>query len=91
MSVHRLSSLAQPPVAGTIAERMERLRADANAVANEHTDALVQALQDSAALADQIAAGGDAYSIGVKEFARRAHMELASKVLSLQAIRERAH
>lgn len=91
MSVYRLQSSSQTPAAGSLAERMERLRSDASAVAIEHTNAFVQALVDAAALADQVAAGGEAYDVGVREIARRAHADLTSKVLSLRAIRERIH
>jgi len=91
MSVHPLRAPSSAPDAGTLAERMERLRADAHSVASEHTDALVQALSDAAALAEQVAGGGEAYGVGVREFARRAHAELTTKLLSLQAIRVRTH
>lgn len=91
MSVHPLRSSSYGLDTGTLAERMERLRADANSIASEHTDALVQALIDAAALAEQVAGGGEAYGVGVREFARRAHAELSTKVLSLRAIRERTH
>ena len=91
MSVLRLLSPSPSLDVGTIAERMERLRADANAVAAEHTDALVEALAEAASLAEQVAGGGEAYGVGVREFARRLHTDLAGKALSLQAIRERVH
>ena len=91
MSVHRLLSTSSTIETGTLAERMERLRADANAVAAEHINALMQALNDAAALADQVAGGGEAYGVGVREMARRLHTDLAAKALSLQAIRERVH
>lgn len=91
MSVHPLRAPSPASDAGTLAERMERLRADAHSVASEHTDALVQAIGDAATLAEQVAGGGEAYGVGVREFARRTHAELAAKLLSLRAIRERVH
>ena len=91
MSVHPLRVTSHPLEPGTLAERMEQLRADAHSVASEHTDALVQALSDAAALAEQVAAGGEAYGVGVRDFARRAHADLATKLLTLRAIRERVH
>jgi hypothetical protein len=91
MSVHRFGSSAQTLEHGSLAERMERLRSDASAVAVEHTNAFVQALVDAAALAEQVAGGGEAYDVGVREIARRAHADLTTKVLSLRAIRERIH
>jgi len=91
MSVHRLGSSALASATGTLAQRMERLRLDASSVANEHTDALMQALADAASLAEQVAAGGEAYDVGVREIARRTHGELAAKILNLRAIRARVH
>jgi predicted regulator of Ras-like GTPase activity (Roadblock/LC7/MglB family) len=91
MSVHSIRAASQASSSGTLVERMARLRADANIVAAEHTDAFLQALADAAALAEQIAGGGEAYSVGVREVARRTHGELTAKVLSLRAIQQRIH
>jgi len=91
MSVHPLRVTSNALDAGTLAERMERLRADAHSVASEHTDVLVQALSDAAILAEQVAGGGEAYGVGVRDFARRAHADLTTKLMTLRAIRERAH
>ena len=91
MSVLRLLSPPSSLDGDTLAERMERLRADASALAAEHTNALVQAVNDAASLADQVAGGGEAYGVGVRDMARRLHADLAAKALSLQAIRERVH
>jgi hypothetical protein len=86
MAVHRLRPQAQPVEADSLADRMERLRSDAQAVASEHIGAFVKALSDAAMLADQVANGGEAYQIGVREIARRTHKELAPTLLSLQAV-----
>jgi hypothetical protein len=91
MAVHRLRTPSQTLAVNTLAERMQRLRSDANSVAGEHIAALVEALSDAAALADQVANGGEAYHIGVREIARRTHKDLVPTVLSLRAIRAKAH
>lgn len=89
MAVHRLRTPAQPAATTTLAQRMERLRLDAEAVAMEHIDALIGALNEAMTMADQVANGGEAYNIGVREIARRMHKEIAPSVLSLRAVRER--
>ncbi len=91
MAVHRFPSAPQGPKADTIADRMERLRHDAELVASEHADALLQALSDAATLAEQVSKGGEAYQVGVREIARRAEHDINALVLSLRAIRGRAH
>ena len=71
-------------------DRMERLRQDASAVAFEHSAMLLQSFADAASLANQVAAGGEAYPVGVREIARRAHIDLAASVLNLRSIVQRA-
>jgi hypothetical protein len=58
-------------------------------LAVEHVNALIAALTEATTLADQVANGGEAYKIGVREIARRMHKELGPTVLSLRALRER--
>jgi hypothetical protein len=89
MAVHRLRTTTQTPGAESLADRMERLRADAGLVANEHIAAMVKALSEAVDLAEQVANGGEAYQIGVREIARRMHKDLAPTVLSLRAVCER--
>lgn len=89
MAVHRLRTPTPAPQPASLAERMERLRSDANAVALEHIDTFLDVLSQASTLADQVASGGEAYHIGVREIARRTHKDLAPVVLSLMAIRER--
>ena len=90
MAVNRLRTPASASEPASLAERMERLRSDANAVALEHINAFLSVLSEASMLADQVASGGEAYHIGVREIARRTHKELAPVVLSLMAIRERS-
>ncbi len=89
MAVHRLRATTETPTMESLADRMERLRSDATLVANEHIALLVEALSEASELAEQVANGGEAYQIGVREIARRTHKELGPTVLSLRAIRER--
>jgi hypothetical protein len=91
MAVHRFPSPSPSLDVDTLGERMERLRHDANALASEHTNIFLQSLTDTASLADQLANGGEAYQIGVREIARRAHADLAATVLSLRAVLGKAH
>ena len=92
MAVHRLPTQATASSEGdSLAQRMDRLRNDASAVAGEHIAAFLTVLGQASVLAEQVANGGEAYHIGVREIARRVHKDLAPTVLSLQAIRQRSH
>jgi hypothetical protein len=73
-----------------IAERMERLRADARAIALEHATEMLLAFQEASLLARQVASGGEAYHVGVREVARRTASDLEATVRSLRSIIERA-
>lgn len=85
MAVTRFSPSRSPDLI-SLAERMERVRADANRVAFEHTSALLRTFEDAAALANEVAGGGEAYAVGVREVARRAHMDLSASILNLRSI-----
>jgi hypothetical protein len=89
MAVHRLRAAPVETASETLAQRMERLRSDASAVAQEHIGLFIEALAKANEFAEQVANGGEAYPIGVREIARRTHKELAPTVLSLQAVRLR--
>ncbi len=84
------NSTSRSPDLISLAERMERVRNDANRVAFEHTSALLCAFEDAAALANEVASGGEAYHVGVRELARRAHIDLTASVLNLRSIVGRA-
>jgi ABC-type transporter Mla subunit MlaD len=89
MAATRISTSRSPDLI-SLAERMERVRNDANRVAFEHTSALLRTLEDAAALASEVAGGGEAYHVGVRELARRAHIDLTASVLNLRCIVGRA-
>jgi hypothetical protein len=49
----------------------------------------LRSLQTAAAIADQVADGGEAYPVGVRETSRRTQITLVGLVLSLRSIMER--
>lgn len=67
-------------------DRMRRLRAEADVAARDHTRAFVRALAELEAVAADIAVGGEAYPVGVRENARRLAPELAGIRLSVDSI-----
>jgi hypothetical protein len=89
MGLHRFSTSTRPIDPGALAARMEQLRSDASAAASEHTGVLVAMFEDASVLAEQVANGGEAYHVGVREIARRSHIELAAAVLNLRSITRR--
>ena len=74
----------------TVAERVKRLQEEARLLAREEVEAFENQLKRAAAMAEEIARGGDAYSVGVRAMAEQLSEELAMRVQSLQAILERA-
>ena len=86
MAANRSATLSRSPEVLTLAERMERVRNDASRVAFEHTSALLRTFEDAAVLAGQVSNGGEAYHVGVREIARRAHIDLSASVLNLRSI-----
>jgi hypothetical protein len=89
MAATRFSTSRSPDMV-TFAERMERVRADANRVAFEHTGLLLRTFEEAATLASEVANGGEAYHVGVRELARRAHIEMTASILNLRSIAGRA-
>jgi hypothetical protein len=72
------------------AQKMLRLRQEAQANAREHTAAFVNALEHLEALAAAIADGGEAYSVGVRETARALAPDLEGARLNVASIMGRA-
>jgi hypothetical protein len=77
------------PKSETVAQRVQRLQAEAKQLAKDHVKALTSAMIDLEQLAAEIAEGGDAYSPGVRDIARRLADELDSRVQTLEAIASR--
>lgn len=70
----------------TTAERVKRLQAEARALALEQVEALEKALTAAAAVAREIADGGDAYPVGARDMAARLASDLPSKAETIRAI-----
>ena len=70
----------------TTADRVRRLQLEAKALAVEQVEALEKMLLEAAAMAREIAEGGDAYPVGAREIAGRLTTDLPSKAETLKAI-----
>ncbi len=76
--------LMRTPV--TTADRVKRLQMEARALAVEQVEALEKLLMQAAAMAQEIAEGGDAYPVGARELAGRLASDLPAKAETLKAI-----
>jgi hypothetical protein len=76
--------------AETIADKMRRLRTEARVHARDHAEMFARALAELEALAADIAEGGEAYPVGVRETARVLAPELNDARLQVVSIMERA-
>jgi DNA-binding PucR family transcriptional regulator len=74
----------------TTAERVRRLQAEAKIMAREHVEQLEKCLMSTAEVAREIAEGGEAYPVGVREMASRLSEDLPEKLVSLRSLNERA-
>jgi hypothetical protein len=72
--------------AETHAEKMRHLREQAETNARDHTQLFAQALAQLEAIAEDIAQGGEAYPVGVRETARRLGPELAGSRMNVASI-----
>jgi hypothetical protein len=86
MSINVLTSAP----ADILAARVKRLRDEAQAHARDHAEILVRSLTDVEAIAADIARGGEAYPVGVREAARLLGPEIESARLQLATILARA-
>ena len=73
----------------TTAERVRRLQAEARIVARQHIEQLEQCLLRTAEVAREVAEGGEAYPIGVRELASRLSEDLPDKLVSMRALIDR--
>jgi len=74
----------------TVSERVRRLQTEAKILAREQIESLEREMLRLATLATEIARGGDAYPVGVREQSSRLAEELQQKVLTMQALLERS-
>ncbi len=73
----------------TTPQRVRRLQNEARMLAREQVEQLARDLETLAARAVEIAEGGDAYPVGVRELAGRVASELPLKGQGLTAIMDR--
>ena len=79
----------KPGAPETVAKRITRLQAEARAMAHEHVNELEQALETVGRLAAEIASGGPAYPVGVREIARRLSEDSEGKAQAIEAVLRR--
>lgn len=72
-----------------VAARVKRLQDEARGLAREHIRELEAALAGAARVAAEIAAGGDAYPVGVRDLAERAAPDLEALRNTIEAITTR--
>jgi len=75
-----------PTAAEPIADKIRRLRDEATGQARVHVQMLERALAEAETLAADIAEGGEAYQIGVRETSRRLAPELHAVRMKIQAL-----
>ena len=74
----------------TRAERVRRMQANAKALAREQIEAMASAMIEVAHMAEEVATGGDAYPVGVRELSSRLKSELEMQARSIEALLRRA-
>ena len=77
------------PKTETVAQRVQRLQAEARQLAKDHVKSLTGAMTELEQLASEIADGGDAYAPGIRDICRRMAEDLESRVQTLDAISAR--
>ena len=90
LSVVADNSAEKAKSATDLSERIRRLQAEAKSLAREHIHALERALLEVERLSAEIADGGEAYPVGVRDIARRMAEDCEMKVQTLEAIASRA-
>jgi hypothetical protein len=70
----------------TTSERVKRLQVEARALALEQVEALEAVLIQAAAMAKEIAQGGEAYPVGAREIASRLMTDLPQKAETIKTI-----
>ncbi len=72
------------------AERIRRMQSNAKALAREQIEAMTEAMLEVAHMADEIATGGEAYPVGVREMASRLRADLENQAKSVEALLSRS-
>lgn len=86
LSVVTTNGVATVRAEDTISQRVRRLQAEAKGLAHEHVLALRAALQMVEALSADIAVGGEAYPVGVRDIARRLAEDVGAKAQTLELL-----
>jgi len=73
----------------SMGDKIKRLQAEARALAREQVNALEAKLEEAAALAAEIAAGGEAYPVGARELARKLAEDTPRAIQTFEAILHR--
>lgn len=81
---------AAPVAAETRAQRIARLQAEARQAAGQHVELFQRLLATATAMAQDIADGGEAYPVGVRQLAARLGQDLPAQVTTMKAISARA-
>lgn len=76
----------EPPRPETVAQRVRHLQAEAQRLAADHVQGLLESMAWTTALAREIAEGGPCYHHGTQERARRIADELESQRQTLEQI-----
>lgn len=74
----------------TRAERVRRMQANARALAREQIEEMRAAMLEVAKMADEIATGGDAYPVGVREMSGRLHADMENQAKAIEALLQRS-
>jgi hypothetical protein len=74
----------------TTTQRVQRLQHEARQLAREQIEAMGRDLDDLARRAQEIADGGEAYAVGIREMASRLASDLPQKAQGLRAILDRS-
>jgi hypothetical protein len=74
----------------TTTQRVQRLQREARLLAHEQIEALGRDLDDLARRALEIAEGGEAYAVGVREMASRLAADLPQKAQGLRVLLSRS-
>lgn len=86
LSVVAMSTTPNFEAQDSISQRVRKLQAEARGLAREHVTALRAALATVEALSSDIAQGGEAYPVGVRDIARRLAEDIGAKAQTLQLL-----
>ena len=86
MSVSALPARTVERTPESLAEQIRRLKAEAESAARDHSAMLLRAIVELEAIAADIVDGGEAYSPGVRETARRLGPELEMARMNVESL-----